>query len=75
MIVMFIKQKNISAVFGRLFTALGTSHMVLVVKNLLANAGDIRDKVSMPGSGRSPGGGRNNPLQSSCLKNPMDRGD
>ena len=48
--------------------------MVLVVKNPLANAGDIRDKVSMPGSGRSPGGGHSNPLQYSCLKNPMDRG-
>ena len=70
MIVMFIKQKNISAVFGRLFTALGTSHMVLVVKNLLANAGDIRDKVSMPGSGRSPGGGRNNPLQHPPWRSP-----
>jgi len=45
-----------------------------VVKNLLANAGDIRDTVSIPGFGRSPGGGNGYPLQYSCLENPMDRG-
>ena len=43
-------------------------------KNLPANAGDIRDAGSIPGSGRSPGGGHDNPLQYSCLENPMDRG-
>ena len=48
--------------------------MVLVVRNLPANAGDIRDMGSIPGSGRSPGGGHGNPLQYSCLENPMDRG-
>ena len=48
--------------------------MVLVIRNLPANAGDIRDVVSIPGSGRSPGGGHGNPLQYSCLENPMDRG-
>ena len=48
--------------------------MVLVVKNLPANAGDISDAGSIPGSGRSPGGGHGNPLQYSCLENPMDRG-
>ena len=37
-------------------------------------AGDIRDMGSIPGSGRSPGGGPGNPLQYSCLENPMDRG-
>ena len=47
--------------------------MVLVVKNLSANAGDIRDLGSIPGSGRSPGGGYDNPLQYSCLENPMNR--
>jgi len=47
---------------------------VLVVKNLLANAGDIRDVGLIPGSGRSPGGERGNPLQYSCLGNPTDRG-
>ena len=45
-----------------------------MVKNLPANTGDIRDTGSIPGSGRAPGGGHGNPLQYSCLKNPMDRG-
>ena len=48
--------------------------MVPVVKNLPANAGDIRDVGSNPGSGRSLGGGHGNPFQYSCLENPMDRG-
>ena len=48
--------------------------MVLVVKNPPANAEDIRAEDSIPGSGRSPGGGHGNPLQYSCLENPMDRG-
>ena len=48
--------------------------MVLVVKNPPANAGDIRDAGSIPESGRSLGGGHGNPLQYSCLENPMDRG-
>ena len=39
-----------------------------------ANAGDIRDVDSVPGSGRFPGGGHGNPLQYFCLENPMDRG-
>ena len=43
-----------------------------VVKNLPANAGDSGDASSIPGSGRCPGGGNGNPLQYSCLKNPMD---
>ena len=45
-----------------------------MVKNLPANAGDIRDVGSIPGLGRYPGGGNGNPLQYSCLENPMDRG-
>ena len=45
-----------------------------MVKNLPANAGDVRDVGSIPGWGRSPGGGPGNPLQNSCLENPMDRG-
>ena len=48
--------------------------MALLVKNPPASAGDVRDMVSIPGSGRSPGGGHGNPLQYSCLENPMDRG-
>ena len=50
------------------------SQVVLVVKNLPANVGDVRDVSSIPGSGRSPGGGHGHPLQYSCLENPMDRG-
>ena len=42
--------------------------------SLSANTGDIGDAISIPGSGRSPGGGNGNPLQCSCLGNPMDRG-
>ena len=49
------------------------SQVVLVVKNLSGNAGDIRDASLIPGSGRSPGGEHGNPLQYSCLENPMDR--
>ena len=45
-----------------------------MVKNLPTDAGDIRDVSSIPGSGRSPGGGHDNPLKYSHLKNPMDRG-
>ena len=45
-----------------------------MVKNLPANAGDIRYTGSVFGSGRSPGGGQSNPLQYSCLDNPIDRG-
>ena len=45
-----------------------------MVKNPLANAGDIRDLGSVLGSGRFPGEGHGNPPQYSCLENPMDRG-
>ena len=45
-----------------------------MVKNPPANAGDVRDSGSIPGLGRSPGGGHGNPLQYSHLENPMDRG-
>ena len=45
-----------------------------MVKNSPNNAGDIRDLGSIPGSGRSPGGGHGNPLQYSCLENFTDRG-
>ena len=51
-----------------------TSQGALVVENPPANAGGIRDAGSIPGLGRSPGGGNGNPLQYSCLENPMDRG-
>ena len=45
-----------------------------MVKNLPANAGDVRDVGSIPGSGKSTGGGHGNPFQYSCLGNLMDRG-
>ena len=48
--------------------------VMLVVKNLLANPGDLRDAGSILGSGRSPGGGNGNPLLCSCLENPTGRG-
>ena len=55
-------------------TAIARAFQVaLVVKNLPANAGDIKDTSPNPGSGRSSGGGKGNPLQYSCLENPMDR--
>ena len=44
-----------------------------MVKNPPANARDLRDTSLIPGLGRSPGGGHDNPLQYSCLENPMDR--
>ena len=50
------------------------SQVALVVKKPPANARDVRDVGSIPGSGRGPGGGHGNPLQYSCLENPMDRG-
>ena len=48
--------------------------MVLVVKDPTADVGDVRDVGSVPGLGRSPEEGHGNPLQYSCLENPMDRG-
>ena len=47
--------------------------VALVGKNLPANAEDVRDVSSIPGLGRSLGEGHSNPLQYSCLENPMDR--
>ena len=46
--------------------------VLVVVKNPPANAGDVRDEGLIPASGRFPGGGYGNPLQYSCLENPMD---
>ena len=50
------------------------SQVALVVKNPPANAGNLRDMDSVPGLGRSSGGGHGNLFQYSCLENPMDRG-
>ena len=54
--------------------SLRASQVALVVKNPPAKAGDVRDPGSIPGLGRSPGGGYGSPLQYSCLENSMDRG-
>ena len=56
------------------YMLMGATQVVLVIKKLPANAGDVRDLGSTPGMGRSPGGGSGNPLQYSCLENPMDGG-
>ena len=54
--------------------SLGASQGELAVENLPTSAGGLRDVGSISGLGRSPGGGHGNPLQYSCLENPMDRG-
>ena len=48
--------------------------LALVIKSLPVNARDIRDTSLIPALGRSPGGGSGNPMQYSCLENPLDRG-
>ena len=54
----------------RINQAVVPSQVVLVVKNMTVNAGDIRDTGLVPGSGRSPGAWHGNLLQYSCLENP-----
>ena len=54
---------------------LSFSQVPLMIKNPPANAGDIRDAGSIPGLGRSPGGGHGKPLLYSCLENPIGRGN
>ena len=61
--------------FTLLHDIVDNSNVVLIVKNLSANAGHLEDRGLFPGSGRSPGGGPSSLLQYSCLENPMDRGD
>ena len=60
--------------FWETLVEVGASQVAPVVKNPLADAGDIRDASSIPGSGRCPGEGNGNPLQYSCLEHSMDRG-
>ena len=55
------------------FAPAWASRVVLVVKTCLPVLGDVTDVGSIPGSGSSPGGGHGNPLQYSCMENPMDR--
>ena len=73
--MVFSSWKKFPMVKRCLFNLLnGASQVVLLVKNPPANAGDIRDVGLVLGSGRSPGGRHGNPLQYSCLENPIDRG-
>ena len=71
--------KNLPAMWETQVQSLGRGNpmekgtMVLVVKNLPVNAGDIRDVGSIPGWGRFPGVGDGHPFQYSCLENSMDR--
>ena len=60
--------------FQNIVNTIQASQVALVVKNLLANAGDIRDASLIPGWERSPGGKHSNPLQHSCLENLLGRG-
>ena len=60
--------------FGVGMEMCGASQVAQMVKNVTANVGDIRDTSSVLGWGRSPGEGHGNPLQDSCLENPMNRG-
>ena len=53
---------------------LWASQLVIAVKKLPANAAEVKDAGSIPGWGRCPGEGKGNPLQYSCLENPMDSG-
>ena len=61
-------------VLSRVPCAIWTSQVALVVKNPPANPGDVKDAGSVPGLGRSSGGGHGHSLQCSCLENPMDGG-
>ena len=70
---MFYYEHTIDSLSNLLVMDTRTFQVVLVVKNLPDNAGDIRDVGSIPGLGKSPGGGNGNPLQYPCLENPMDR--
>ena len=70
-----LDQTRISCFAGKFFTSLLSEPpgKPPVVKNPSASAGDVRDTISIPGSGRSPGRGNGNPTQYSCWENPMDR--
>ena len=70
----FFLPREVSSLSGSLFRLTFASQVALEVKNLRASAGDGRDTGSIPGSGKSSGGGNDNPLQCSCPGNPRDRG-
>ena len=64
----------VHGILSYIYNLVWASQVALVVKNLPANAGDIRDVGSIPGSGRCPGGGHGKLIQYSCLENPMNSG-
>ena len=70
----YITKQQSSTMQNHNYFCTWASQVVLMVKNLPANAGDIRDSGLIPGSGRSPGGRPGHPFQYSCLENPMDGG-
>ena len=59
---------------SRIIIILVNTYICFISKESVCNAGDLGDVCLIPGSGRSPGEGNSNPLQYSCLQNPMDRG-
>ena len=65
---------TLQVIIMMIYSLVWASQAALVVKKPPANARDIRNVGSTPGLGRSPGGGKGNLLQYSCLENPMDRG-
>ena len=69
----FLSFSSLSGIFGFITDYLGFLGDA-VLKNLHASAGNAGDSGSIPGLGRSPGGGNGNPLQFSCWENPIDRG-
>ena len=69
-----IGKKGKVILLKEIWISIRTSQVALVVKNLLVSTGDTRDVSLIPGLGRSPGEGIGNPLQHSCLENPMDGG-
>ena len=73
-LVLIIRMSRTKVWFELNPVVLWASQVALVVKNLPADTGTIRDMGSIPGSGRSPWGGHDNPLQYSCMAIPMDRG-
>ena len=62
-----------TGMLDNVYGCLRASQVALVVKDSPASVGDVRDTGFIPGSGRSPGGRHGNPLQYSCLENPVDR--
>ena len=69
-----LKESDMTEQLPLPYVIYGSSLVVQTVKNLPANSGDTGAMGSIPGSGRSSGGGNGNPLQESCLENSMDRG-